>query len=220
MSSSIARPLTPFPHTHTLTHGSHSSYFHHIPFESQPHAYKSQPIHFQLKTVHSPVPPSLIRRSSSNSRYHPSPSLSYEGPLRTPKARRVSSSSSYATSSSSSSMESPSLPVTPVLESSSEYSTFSDLLPTTPLELPPRANKASSYETFNYDPYSTSLSTGEEIATGFSHQILERPKFIRRDTPIPKTSTLKSLKMSTRQDENGRKLLKSVIDGGNWVIVG
>ncbi|WWC70182.1 uncharacterized protein I206_104131 [Kwoniella pini CBS 10737] len=243
-SSSIAsssRPLTPFPHTHTLTHGSGGSYFHHIQFEVQPHKYTSQPIHFAIKKpLSTPTPPSLIRRSSSNSkrimlsptlRATSSSSSSSTSEMIAPIPRRVSSSSSSSSSRSSRSISSPPMPITPVLESPTAP-------PPTPLSLPPPLNQfkiqtttttiteiieiENEYNSFNYDPYSISLSNGEEIASTSSlsnSKILKRPKFKRRDTPIPKTTTLSSLKMYTFQDEYGRKILRSVIDGGNWVIV-
>ncbi|WWC62172.1 uncharacterized protein I303_104765 [Kwoniella dejecticola CBS 10117] len=235
--SSSSRPLTPFPHTHTLTHGSSGSYFHHMQFEVQPHAYEytSQPIHFGMKKpLSTPTPPSILRRGSSQkqNRVTTSPSLQAISPsmeLYHPTPRRISSSSS-SSSSSSRSIASPPMPVTPILESPTAP-------PPTPLALPPpitfvkpftsastetQSEAAYSYNTsFNYDPYSISLSTGEEIAFASSTNgyVPQRPKFKRRDTPIPKTSTLSSLKMHTTQDEYGRKILRSVIDGGNWVIV-
>ncbi|WWC89304.1 uncharacterized protein L201_004225 [Kwoniella dendrophila CBS 6074] len=257
-SSSLGspRPLTPFPHTHTLTHGNNGSYFHSIHYEMEPHKYTSQPIHFQLKKpLITPTPPSLIGRKSSLKRVpsasSSSSSFSSTSPLViiSPIPRRASSSFS----SNSSSISSPPMPTTPILEESPNAPPSTP----TPLSLPPpsvpiqvsafASSSSSKGETnsmnemitiisesefstttitnFNYDPYSISLSTGEEIASTYynseyTSKQIKRPKFKRRDTPIPKkTTTLNSLKMSMVQDDDGRKLLRSVIDGGNWVIV-
>ncbi|WVQ99471.1 hypothetical protein IAU59_006606 [Kwoniella sp. CBS 9459] len=302
------RPLTPFPHTHTLNHGQHASYFHHIPFEAQLHAhghghaygYAARPIHFQLNPLPTPTPPSLVGKGSHVSRTPsftkstPAPKSPRAGPsspslsgvasgsaststsasesssspneIFAPSPRRMSSSTSTSTSTSSSySMASPPMPTTPHLDSA-----FVAPSPaTTPFSLPPpayghvhhqlkrtapsssSASSSSSFEPiievptpapfeepaspstsfelplplakFSYDPYSTHLPTGEPIATGylgFSSSPAKRPKFKRRDTPIPHVQSFAQLLMRTgAQEDSESRILRSVIDGGAWVIV-
>ncbi|KAK8864429.1 hypothetical protein IAR55_001677 [Kwoniella newhampshirensis] len=255
------RPSTPFPYTHTLTHGHHGSYFHLSP---QPHAYTSQPIHFHMPALPSPTPPSLLKRQSSsgsNTGRHGSVSSTASSSsstgstasavtpssprLMAPAPRRISSTRS-SISSSSASISSPPMPTTPTLSSPSAP-------PPTPLSLPPPAHSHKSMQViseldhpdldlgFSYDPFSTTLLSGEEIATlpylsplDEKEEKMERPirpKLKRRDTPRPKTTTLGSLRMSGMvashdhvndqeyRDAEERKVLRSVIDGGSWVIL-
>ncbi|WVF71396.1 hypothetical protein IAT40_006200 [Kwoniella sp. CBS 6097] len=293
-ASASPRPLTPFPHTHTLNHGHHASYFHHIPYEAQPHAYASRPIHFQVSPMPSPTPPSLVGKGSHVSRTpsftksksprvgpstptspagssgSASGSLSTSGSTSSerdvqlvhivaPSPRRMSSSTSTSTSSSSSySMASPPMPTTPHLDSalvapspattpfslpppaythqhqqkrSAPSTTFEPIVEVpTPFDAPSTASSSSSpsewalpLNKFNYDPYSSHLSTGEPIATGYlpsSSPATKRPKFKRRDTPIPHVQSFAQLMMRTGiQEDNESRVLRSVIDGGAWVIV-
>ncbi|OCF36780.1 hypothetical protein I317_05883 [Kwoniella heveanensis CBS 569] len=283
--SASPRPLTPFPHTHTLYHGQHASYFHHIPFEAQPHAqYASRPIHFQVSPMPSPTPPSLVGKGShvsrtpSFTRKNNSPRAGPSTPaaaststaasasgsassathILAPSPRRMSSSTSTSTSSSSDySMASPPMPTTPHLDSAFIHPSPA----TTPFSLPPPAyshqqkrssspfepiievptpfndaptparsssselERARDSSKFSYDPYSSYLATGEPIATGYlpslSPSATKRPKFKRRDTPIPHVHSFAQLiRMRTGVDEeNESRVLRSVIDGGAWVIV-
>ncbi|WVR07055.1 hypothetical protein IAU60_004094 [Kwoniella sp. DSM 27419] len=233
---SSGRASTPFPHTQTLSHGHHTSYFHHIPFESQPHAYTAQPLHFQVKRAPTPTPPSLLRKGSNVSTSSAASASSSRRPsVALPSTpRRVSSTGS--SSGSESSIASPSMPITPTFESA--------MIPSrvpTPFALPSPAFGYDNYkrgapstspideiplslvDAFNYDPYSSHLSTGEPIATGYLPSTpAKRPKFKRRDTPVPLQSTLSSLRMKSLVDEEYNKeerVLRSVIDGGAWVIL-
>nr|XP_031863289.1 uncharacterized protein CI109_001162 [Kwoniella shandongensis]KAA5530361.1 hypothetical protein CI109_001162 [Kwoniella shandongensis] len=228
-----ARPSTPFPHTHVLTHGHHGSYF----SLTSPHAYTSQPIHFHMPALPSPTPPSLLKRqSSSGSNYirHASVSSSSSSSnSRTPTSPRLIAptpqrASSTRSSISSASLASPPMPTTPTLASPIAPP------PSTPFSLPPPAYpKSTSPVEFRYDPYSTTLFSGEEIASLPTSSYLDerpvRPKLKRRDTPRPKTTTLGSLRMSglvmdseesIEEEEEERRVLRSVIDGGSWVILG
>ncbi|WVW83931.1 hypothetical protein I302_105954 [Kwoniella bestiolae CBS 10118] len=234
-TTTMSRPLTPFPHTHTLTHGSQASYFHHIQFEAQPHSYgyTAQPIHFHLKKpISTPTPPSLIRKGSSSSRYITSPTLPAQPELVQPTPRRTPSSSSSSTYS-------PLMPATPILESpvappstptplslppSMAEITAKPVVPT--LDLEEKLIESEYNDRFSYSPYSISLSTGETIASSSSYTssgLAKRPKLKRRDTPIPHPhlSQLATLHMSTSkgEQEGSRKVLRSIIDGGNWIIV-
>ena len=124
--TTIARPSTPFPHTHTVTHSAQGSSYHRLSLPASYHY--ATPIHFHVRQLPSPTPPSLLSRTSSSGSSHSGylhlrrsssatrppaegSDLSRIPSLVSPSPRRTSTS----TSASLSEMEhaSPSLPVTP-----------------------------------------------------------------------------------------------------------
>ena len=176
----MARPSTPFPHTHTLSHSSSGSNYQII---SQGLHY-ANPLHFTPRALPSLTPPSLLARAPSSSstmtreRGLSSPAQQYIHLARTPSIERVerrpSQSSDYEerrstnlsrtpslvapsprrlSSSFDSGRSSPVLPVTPVIE------TFRHALPPTHFALPPQqfpepqvASSSSSFDPSIYPP--------------------------------------------------------------------
>jgi hypothetical protein len=189
-----ARPSTPYPHTHSLNHTSSGSYFHAF---SSPASYTTQPIHFSLRALPSPTPPSLLRRTASGK--------SKNAPSSPKQLDRRESTSSC---SSSSSGPSPKMPTTPIYEGEETAEQC------TPLELPPRLVESPDYKRtgFSLPPpeYNwTPKQSLDLLPSSSPDSYTPRPKLRRQDTPTVSTTTTSWPKQR----------YTSVMDGGRWIVV-
>lgn len=237
--TTIARPSTPFPHTHALTHSRYESTYHSL---TSPTGYfSSRPLHFSMRPLPTPTPPSLLNRTPSTGSNHASSSSSsaLTASPRTPAL--VNSHMRRESTVSIASVESTPLPTTPHhLEEESPSAPYP-----TPFELPSPlySNKGKALELpppeynwthkeitdqtlFNvsYSPLDLCPMTTSNTNTSPSPASPVRPKFKRRDTPRPQTTTLSSLGMTDgiQRDEDGhrgKRRLTSVVDGGAWVVL-
>ena len=246
--TTIARPSTPFPHTHSLTHSASGSSYYHL----SPRAHYTTPIHFAPKAVPTPTPPSLLARtsssgSSSSGRIHLRRSSG--GHLETPTSPGMPSTPSLAPTSPRRS-SCTSLPLTPPLETSPLE------MEPAPLALPEPQYKSNGFALpppeYNWSEkqiepgtsFDFSFAPPDENVWVASRPTLKRrpvlqrrdtprptanscplvkPFLKRRDTPRPGQSTAAKLKMITPVDEEQgdakRRTLRSAIDGGKWIVM-
>lgn len=201
MSLSYSPPSTPRESPLTMLGMSHA----HSPFLAlaaytyQPHAHR-QPAHFHLSHEEGPVPPSILRRRSSQDSTSPASSVSAgedEHASWSPVpafGRRTSNTPSLYRSSSSSlvSMRSPSSPFTPALSSVEEGEAlvasdsvddedmFSTLDPMTLGDAKNRLLFAPSPAKATPAPARPAIAKTQSL----------RPALVRQDTPIPARSSV------------------------------
>ncbi|OWZ33137.1 hypothetical protein C356_05460 [Cryptococcus neoformans c45] len=234
--SAIQRPSTPYPYTHTLVHGHSASYLQPHPLH---HHASTQPLHFHMTRTPQRVPPSLLHRVSSSSSAPRSPRLM---PLSAPHPASSSRSSETPETqldrrtSTCSSAYSPALPTTPPL--------LPTLIAPTPLTLPPsvmypapldqveellpvgleQLDKSQSHASV------WQVEVEDEEERGRKRSVGQETRFKRSQTPTVLLEALKRLSKCAAIDEKRertpetegerKRVLRSMVDGGAWVVVG
>ncbi|CAD6564752.1 MAG: hypothetical protein TREMPRED_000265 [Tremellales sp. Tagirdzhanova-0007] len=191
--TAIGRPGTPFPFPQHQIHHRSGSYTH-----------SHQPIHFAFPALASPTPPSLLQRStSSGSSSSIRSSDNMTPPSSSSVERRVSTNSN--TSSSPSTI----MPATPGQDTELPHAPPpSQDMVVSPFALPlPKYNWSDKMVTaqtiFDFDSSKTKP---------------QRPPLVRRYTPRPTTTTLRSLATAAEEElDHKRRRLISIVDGGHWM---